>query len=777
VAWLVPALLVCLFVSGATGLIYQVLWLRLLALSFGVTIYAASTVLASFMAGLALGSIVAGRLIDRASRPLLWYGLAEILVGGLAFATPAALAAVERVYVEAYPALSYAPLAVTAARFGLAFLVLVLPTALMGATLPIVIKAATAGSAGAGARSGVLYATNTAGAIFGTVVAGFYLIGGEGISASFRLAASLNVVVGLAACLLAVGLRAPRSGEAEPTTFATRNASPVDANNASKLGRHERGLLLLVFVLSGFASLALEVVWFRMLLLFMEVTTYAFSVMLATVLSGIAIGSYVVAPFIRRARDWLAGLALLEMGIGVASALSLTALARSYDLLGRGAHLPGVLGDPSLGAMLVPSFFAIFPASMLFGAAFPVGLHLFAFGGPGAERSRGERVGRFYSLNVLGAILGSLAGGFLLLPTFGTGHSLVGLGLISLVSGLLLLRVVRRTRPRFAVGMAGLGSAIFAASVLTMPDPFTVALAYSFPGQQLLWREEGLQTTVSIQRDPRGNLTMYLDGSHQASERPGEVSLHNLIGGLPLVLHDNPREALVIGLGGGVTPGAASRHLGVDVDLIELSETVVHGSEWFRHVNNDVLRRPNVHLRIDDGRNYLLLTPQRYDVITADVVYPHHAGAGNLYSAEYYRLARAALKEDGLMMQWIDQEDDAQYRLLMRTFLSVFPETTLWAKGSLLVGSKLPLELDPAAFERKLHDPTARPLLDALGLDTFDSLANLYTAGPQEMARYLGAGPILTDDRPMGEYFLSVPAGGRQVDLSGLSGSPPVRGL
>ena len=221
-----------------------------------------------------------------------------------------------------------------------------------------------------------------------------------------------------------------------------------------------------------------------------------------------------------------------------------------------------------------------------------------------------------------------------------------------------------------------------------------------------MWREEGLQTTVSVHERPDGQRMLYLDGLHQADDRAQGTRIHGMIGLLPLALHPQPREALVIGLGGGVTAGAVSAQSTVRVEVVELSESVVRGADWFRHVNGDVVRRPNVHLRVDDGRNFLLLTPRRYDVITADIIRPQYAGAGNLYSRQYFELARRALRDDGLMLQWLEPQQEAQHKLIMRTFLAVFPDATLWSDGyypSLMIAGKRPLEIDRARLARMLE--------------------------------------------------------------------------
>jgi spermidine synthase len=232
-----------------------------------------------------------------------------------------------------------------------------------------------------------------------------------------------------------------------------------------------------------------------------------------------------------------------------------------------------------------------------------------------------------------------------------------------------------------------------------------------------------------------------------------------MIGALPMAVHPNPRRALVIGLGGGVTAGAVSLYDGVHVDVVELSGAVVRGARFFSDVNEEVLSRPNVHVRIDDGRNFLMLTSSRYDVVTADIIQPITAGSGNLYSEEYFRLIRGVLNPGGVVLQWVMADSDAAYRLTARTFLRAFPHATAWAGGGLLIGTVEPLELRRRDFESKLLRPHFARALRDLNVTTFEDLSTLYTAGPDALREFDGDGDILTDDRPLLEYFLSLPRG------------------
>jgi spermidine synthase len=757
--WLLLALALFFFCSGLSALVYQVLWLRMLGWVFGVTIYAASAVWATFMAGLAIGSYVAGVAGDRVRNPLRWFGATEILIGATALGTPWLLEALQQLYVRLYPSLPEGLAALTTARLLMAFAVLIVPTVLMGATLPLVLKASTFRSSSLAEQVGLLYGSNALGAIVGTLAAGLYLIPELGIQRTFLVAAALNVLVGSSAVALSLVAR-PDSAAPAPAESA---AGPDTAPIADRRGLQ---VILVVFTLSGAVSLALEVVWFRVLTLFLRPTVYGFSIMLATILAGISLGSYLATPLLGRRIRWMTVLAAVELAIGIAVVLSFRPLVYLNQLTGELAPalsriMPDYLVYPIAGSLL-----AIFPTALLMGIAFPIGLRLWASHGSHTA----ERVGLFYSLNVAGAIVGSLAGGFLLLPRLGSEGSLALLAGISFLSGIALLVVARGPAPgRLAIGAAG--AAIFGWAVWTSPDPFVQFMAQRYAGTGLVWKEEGVEATVVVHQlgaGPNSRLLMTINGNHQAGTDFPTTFTHRRIGHLPMVVHPGARTALVIGLGGGATAGAVSIHEGVDVDVVELADAVVSAARYFAPINYDVHTRPNVHLRVDDGRNYLMLTPKRYDVITADITQPIFAGAGNLYSREYFQLMRRVLKPGGIVMQWIPGTE-AEYKLIARTFLSVFPETTAWAGGSLFIGSLEPLKLRRQDFEWKLAIPGRAQGMKDVRIETFDALLASFTAGPAEIRAFIGEGPLLTDDRPLAEYFLSLPRD-REPNLAALKG-------
>ena len=576
--WFVPALALLFFGSGVSALVYQVLWTRVLGWTFGVTIYAASAVWASFMAGLAIGSQVAGRFADRIRRPLRWFGAAEILVGLTALASPILLQWMQRAYVALYPSLPHSTTALTLVRLAMAFGLLIVPTVLMGATLPLVIKSSVFEDRRLGHHLGLLYGSNTTGAIVGTLTAGLLFIPTYGIHSTFLFAASLNVVVGAVAVLLSA---------LDGRTQAEETADPA-AEPASRTADRRLLLVLIVFTLSGFVSLALEVVWFRVLTLFLRPTVYGFAVMLATILAGIALGSYLLTPFLDRPRKWIATIAVVECAVALASALSFWPLA-SLPALSDGltptlAHvMPEYLVFPLSGSLI-----AIFPTAVLMGAAFPMGLRVWA-GADGESRSAG-RIGTFYSLNVAGAIAGSLVAGFVLLPLVGSRAAVALLSAMTLLSGFALL-AVSEISGRTKIGLGTIAAGAFAAVVLASPDPFQQFIDYRFRGDRIVWREEGVEATVVVHESQSRDLSMTINGNHQAGTDGATAYVHRRIGHLPMAIHPDPRTALVIGLGGGATAGAVSVH-GASIDVVELAAPVVRAARLFAGIDYGVSTVP-----------------------------------------------------------------------------------------------------------------------------------------------------------------------------------------
>jgi spermidine synthase len=377
-----------------------------------------------------------------------------------------------------------------------------------------------------------------------------------------------------------------------------------------------------------------------------------------------------------------------------------------------------------------------------------------------------------YAANVAGAIVGSLASGFILVPVLGAHHALLLLAGGNVVLGAVLLSVAGQRRVGMFSGIVALAIVAWGA---TRPPLHSIVFNEHFPDQQLLAYWEGLENTVSVGRDTDGIQTLFTNSRGQTNDAPDLVRYHRVMGHLAALLApNNAPRALVVGLGAGATPGALAQHAGAQVDVVELSESVISAAPFFHLANEDVLQRPNVHLSIDDGRNYLLRNRRAYDVITADVVHPYDAGATNLYSAEYFALAARSLAPNGIIVQWVSPGSAFEHALIVRTFLTAFPNSTLWLGGDLLVGSPSPLRISRTELEARLADPSARASLAEVGFNHAQDVLAQFRATSEELHAYAGAGPVLTDDHPILEYFQSQDIPQDPPDLGQFHGVPDV---
>lgn len=755
VDWLTPLLVAIFVLSGASGLIYQITWIRLLSLTFGVTIYAVSTVVAAFMGGLALGSFLGGRLADRARYPIIWYAIAEFVIALVGVKSIDLLAWVQSVYLAVYPReAESAVLGIVALRFGLAALVVMIPTTLMGATLPLMVRGSLALGTELGTRVSWLYASNTTGAILGTLAAGYFLIGFLGIEASILVAATLNTAAAIPALLIGVLSRGQQASEpAAAHAEVARAAGPAIAPGV-------RAIVIATFAVQGFASLAYEVVWTRVFAVLLDGTTYAFSIVLATVLLGIAIGSAMISPLISRPGNWIRFYAFLQAGVALFGFLGVLVISRIYGITSLFAGLPWLGGAmeemPSIWMGLAAAV-VILPVMLLLGMSFPVAARIVV----AARGSTGRDLGILYAGNTAGAILGAWMAGFFLLPSLG---SQLSIELIAGINGVLAMALAVATggRPLAVAFGAGVVLAWLSVAVGLVPNMYQRMLAGRFPNTEVVWVGEGLESTVTVVRESDGDLTMYFNGRAQASDNADVLWFHRLLGHLPMALHPNPQEVLIVGVGGGATASALAKHEPQRLDIVELSEIAMVGARYFEHVNGDILGRPFVHLKIDDGRNHLLLTNRRYDLITADVVYPRNAGAAFLYSYDYFNLASKILKPGGLMAQWLVYEGDfedteALRKIITRSFAAAFPYVSMWVNGSLLIGSNQPLDLRESALAANWLRPRIGPLLQEVGVSSPAAAGALLLLDDRQLRVWAGEGPLMTDNHPYSEFYRSLP--------------------
>ncbi len=748
-AVLLPVVLTVFFLSGFSSLVYQVVWVKLLTHVFGVTTYAVSAVLGAFMGGLALGSYLGGRLADRRVNSLRLYAGVEIGIAVCALTLPALIEGLTPLYQVLYLSLERSLYLLSLVRFGLSFLLLLLPTTLMGATLPILIPALVSDLAELGNKVARLYTWNTLGAVVGSLAAGLLLIGLFGLRITTIVAAGFNLLAGLTLLGFAARLPAGRHPAAPRPAEAAPSAPPT-----SSVPTHRRWLAparatLALMFLSGFAALGFEVIWTRFLTLVSDHSVYAFSAMVAFVLLGIGLGSQWIGIKAPRLSDPLRALIAAEAALGLSAALLLLATTWGVRFVQPASATIGpgqVSGSPSF-FVVIALILTLIP-SLCMGMTFPLATLVYA-----RQAGRlGQSVGETYSANVLGAMLGSVLTGLVLIPALGSQRSLLALAVVNLLAALLLALTARRAAASRGVGLTTV--ALVLITVLVPGDLNRSLFASLYPTLQVAQNFEGAEATVTVARYGPDQI-IFLNGGHEANTGAAMLSLHRLIGHFAAFIHPNVQQGLVIGLGGGATSGALARHAQARLDIVELSEGMALAAQEFSPHNGQVLSQPRVRLRVEDGRNYLLLTRGQYDVITADTIYALRAYSSNVYSVEYYRLAAERLAPGGVMVQWLDTSlQEHEQQIMIRTFAQAFPHAGLWQKGTttLLLGSNQPIRPDPAVVRDGLTDSVLAEVA-LMGIRGADDILAGFGPADDVLRQRLGPGLILTDDHPYNEYF------------------------
>jgi spermidine synthase len=762
------ALAVLFFVSGALGLLYEVAWFRRLQLVLGVSSFAIGAVVSAFMLGLAVGGRWAAQSAALRRAPLVAFARLELGLALYAAIFPLLADAVETLYPALFGLFGGWFPALSAARFVLALTLLLPPTFLMGASLPAMAEATVAPGARWAGRAGWLYALNTIGGVVGTLGAGFFLVEHLGITGTLYAGAGGSFLVGAAALALArhpvYAARATRLAAAGP---------PVSARSRAAAGFLARRAAVAAFA-AGAVSLAAEVVWTRALVFFVHNSTYAFSAVLAVYLLGIGSGAGLAAlrpaataaSALRRIAAALAGgSAALVLAIAVYRHLPLLAAV----LAGSARQAPGLVGAPDGSALLVFDWWTalvvifgqvaavLYLPALALGAVFPLTLQLLE-----ADGTPADVVGRLYPLNALGGVAGAVLGAFALVGLLGTRGALLLLAWAPVPVALWALRQSLPGRRLFWV--AGLyASGLAVASMLAAPPSFYRRLFQKRFGR-VTWFSEGVSDSVAVCEYPDGSRWI------QFSDGRGASGTRSFQGGwlyahLPLLLHPAPKSAVVICFGTGNTLGAASLHPLETLDGVELSPEVVRASRVFAETNHGVVENERVRVHIEDGRNYLLGTQRRFDVITEEPPLVHTAGVVNLYSKDFYELASRRLTEDGIMAVWLAtwELEPEELRMLVRAFVDVFPNASAWDCTHpfewLLIGSKRPLAIDLDVLAARMADPgLARDLAridpELGGIRAPEDLLSLYMWGRASLVELAGSSPPVTDDKTVVDFTI-----------------------
>jgi spermidine synthase len=750
--------------SGLAALVLEIVFLRQLAWLFGNAASATALVLAAFMAGLAAGATVFGRIADRSPRPLRLFGLLEIGVG-LSGALLAWL-------LGSGQDLFLAPLRLLpdggAARwveFLFAFALLVVPTTLMGGTLPTLARHLVREPGRLLAPLGVLYGLNTLGGAAGVFVAGFWLFEHVGVSSSAWLAALLDVLIGVAA--LGVDRLQPAAAASEPPSPAPQRPVPG------------RVACLVAVAAGGAAVLGYEVVWTRLLTLPMRSFSYSFSLMLALFLCGLVLGAIAVAAIGSRLRRPLVGFAVCQIVMGAWVGLSLL-------------WLPGLLqpaAASSFGQFLLRAVLGalpiVLPPTVLSGMAL-----LLAIRGLEPDRGRvGRDVGRVYAINTAGAIAGSLAAGLLLLPWLGAPRSLALLAALNALAGVLVLRAVEtrqadaaaRRSPLLLFGGATAGLCLL---LLLLPggrfvQAFLDATRNRDTIGELLYFHEGATDTVAIVRREygfrdAGAKSLITNGIAMTATVKPVWRYMALEGHLPALLAAEPRRALVVGVGTGITLGAVASHPTFEtIDAIELSEGVLGGLHLFDGESDGAREDPRVRLRRRDGRHHMALSDETWDVITVEPPPPIVAGSVHLYSLDFYELCRRRLAPGGVVAQWLPLHAQSleSARMTAATFLAAFEHVQLWlpsVRDAVLIGSAEPIGADLGRLRAAFAEPRTAANLKRALLESPEALLATYLLDRVGVEAWAAAAPLITDERPRMEFFRHRGRNMNDAEIAGL---------
>jgi spermidine synthase len=766
------------FVSGITGLVYEVAWTRMFTVVFGNTIQAASTVLAAYMGGLALGSLLLGKRADRFARPVFAYGVLEIGIGLYALVIPLIINHLTGVYAAVFAAFGQRPLPVTMLRFLLSFVVVLIPTTLMGATLPVLSKFAGREFARIGGNIGTLYSINTFGAVLGSFLTGFVLLEAIGVSNSVWLAAAGGIAIGAAA--VAVGRKqqepeprleeaptpadSPRSpasnasGASRPAPTVRRTAEAQPEHGQHDIGRYTATVLLAAYAVSGAAALGYEVLYTKVLVFSLGLTAHAFSIMLTTFLVGLAAGSIIASRLVDRSRRPIEALAIIEVLIG-ATVFASIFLLRELDL----AHSYLAIAESggsllrARGADFLECAVVMLPPTLLMGAAFPLVAKIYT-----RRNVVSSSVGRIYFFNTVGAVAGSLLAGFVLVPWIGTARSIALLASTNIALGILLFSCVGRRRTWLAAA-AGSFAALLCVTYFISPSIFAKTFNMRQPGSRLLYFKEGASGTVTVHRFPDYDL-LATDGVDVAGTSSMLRVTQKLQAHIPVLLAEDTGNIAHIGFGSGETLRILNLHDVGRIDGIEICKDVIATSRrFFSAINLNVFDRPNVNIIIMDGKNYVLLTRQDYDIIMTDSIYPGSGGASALYTYDHFKKVRDRLRPGGIASCWLPIDiSKRDLQTALKAFYQAFPDMAVWycymtfSQHALLVGRKDgPIRIDVSEFMRAFSDPAVRSDFAGILIDDPFTLVASFIADGEAVRRFCADADANTDDRPALEFGIA----------------------
>lgn len=780
-------LLLFFFLSGGCGLIYEVVWTKLFALTMGGTTYALSTVLAAFMGGLALGSRYGGKWIDRRGNPLLIYGLLEGAIGLYCLLVPWLMDFVPAILSPFYDKYYTSNLFLFGMmRFILCVLILIIPTVMMGASLPVLSKFYAGNKAKFGWEVGRLYAVNALGAGVGAFTAGFLLLPALGKSMSIYFAAMANGII----CVVVISIwlitgrknSVPASEAVSETSEAAvsnrTNDSPQTPVMPKMTGQEVRPnwgknvlwAALLVYGINGIAGMAYQVTWTRALALSLGSSTYSFTIIVTVFIFGLALGSWIGAMLVDKLKNPAIAMGWVEVLVGYSAALAMWGLGRMPVWI---APIIGKFGSDwnTLLAVefLLVAAILILP-TVLMGAVFPLAMKTVGMCRSGV----GEPVGLAYGVNTLGSIIGSIAAGFFLMPAIGLQRTIELSNALNWVAGSLLLMTAISDKGalKWVKSAAPLLLGIMLTALMPRWDkalmssgPYIYMARFGVQSlaeeEKLLFNKDSADATISVFVKDSGLIFLRINGKTDASAHQDviyDMATQELISHVPILIHPNPKKVCIIGLASGMTLGSATRYPVEKVDVIEIIDAIIKASDYFKYWNYNSTRDPRVKIILADGRNHLLMTKEKYDVIISEPSNQWVAGESILFTREFFELARDKLAPGGVFSCWMQgyEMSSESFTMVMRTFQSVFPNAMLWdayaTSDYMFVGSTAPMTIDPALMQKKLENQEAFNDLKRVGVPSLANLLSKLLSGQRHFMLAAGEGEIHTDNMLQLEY-------------------------
>ncbi len=745
-----PVLLILFAGSGCSALIYEIVWYQLLQLAIGSSAVSLAVVLATFMGGLCIGSIALPRLRLEGQHPLRLYAFLEVGIALYGLLVLAGMPLIDRIYIagaeHGMPGMML--------RAVVALICLLPPTILMGATLPAIVRWIESTPRGV-SWWGLLYGGNTVGAVFGCLLAGFYLLRIYDVSVATYVAVAINVAVAAVSWILAAATPASASleqaagSETEPVAGAAHPVAPPASHWP----------VYVTTALSGASALGAEVIWTRIMGMMLGATVYVFSIILAVFLIGLAIGS-LAGSRLKGSRPRLAlGWCQVLLTLGIAWTAYMIADSIPYwpvNVLLSGS--PWYTFQVDLGRCL----WAILPPAILWGASFP--LAFAAVAAPGEDS--GRLVGGVYAANTLGAIIGALSVSLVLIPWIGTQQSQRLLLLLSAVSALFVLVPYMWEYKSKSVAAWTAASMVMAGLLAANVDPIPGELiAYgrrmSISGgtSRVLYTVEGRTSSVAITLANDGAVEVDVNGHVEATSEPYDMKLQRMVGHLPGLLHPNPKSVLGIGFGAGVSAGTFTRYPGIEkITVCEIEPVVPPTStRYFAQFDYDVYHNPRTHIVYDDARHYVLTTPDKFDIIASDPLDVFVKGTAALYSKEYFQSVKDHLNPGGMFTLYVPlyESDERTVQSEVATFFDVFPYGSLWANtrdgqgyDMVFMGQAEPLKIDLDQVQQRLDRPDYAPVAESLrgiGVNSAIELFSTYAGNKPDLGPWLQGAAISRD--------------------------------